>query len=631
MTGTAWWCVGELAPEQRAEALVRSWSWCHDQLAARRAAYVEHLGRYHRARLRHVYGYGYWSAVASAPPPQATNEARDPVAPWEKALVDTLRSQIAESQRPRPSFLTRDADWQTRRKARWIDRAVEAVLRAPQGPYADGWDLVSDVMTDALIGGVGCVRVRADDAAGEVRLERVEALTEIAVDPEDARYRDPRMIYQRSHASRAAIIEAYAADDDDDTKRLRAAIESAPTATGSSMEPGADRHDHVYVHEAWRAARPGSPGRYLVVCGRAVLVDVEYDSAAAPFVFLRWCPDRLGFWGSGIVDDVWSLSDLYNDLYARLMSRARLCSGKRTYFERGSVSESAMAANGEEVLIEVEPGMRYPQEVPPQAFTPAELQLLEHTRSVIHDVSGVSEAAVTARKDPGVTAAVAMREMGNAQSRRFAQHVRAYELVFVQLGRRITEALDSLGSASVVWSSSRYARQISWPAVRLDPQSLVVQVAPVSALPHDPAGRIQMAQELRNAGDISPTTFKRLIGWADLERELSHENAEYEFVESMIERFLDAEEDDAADAYEPPEAFLLSIESAILQVTGAYYQARLDSAPEHVLDLFRRWITDADALVARREAPDAAAEALAQAPAMPGPVEAGAMPPVGIS
>jgi hypothetical protein len=102
-----------------------------------------------------------------------------------------------------------------------------------------------------------------------------------------------------------------------------------------------------------------------------------------------------------------------------------------------------------------------------------------------------------------------------------------------------------------------------------------------------------MAGELYASKLIDSQTYKQLLGWPDLEQELESESAEYEYIDQLIDRYLDAEPKkwDAGD-YESPEGAIMDKQRAMMRVTSAMFQAKRDKAPAFNIDLLRRYITE---------------------------------------
>ena len=113
-----------------------------------------------------------------------------------------------------------------------------------------------------------------------------------------------------------------------------------------------------------------------------------------------------------------------------------------------------------------------------------------------------------------------------------------------------------------------------------------------------------MAQELFANELISKETFKQLLGWPDLEREMNNETSQRRWVERQIDDILDGV------SYEPPDEMIADKPGAMLQVVNAYFDALYEDAPEEALVALTTWIQEIDQQIQAAEM--AAAEAQAE-------------------
>jgi hypothetical protein len=130
---------------------------------------------------------------------------------------------------------------------------------------------------------------------------------------------------------------------------------------------------------------------------------------------------------------------------------------------------------------------------------------------------------------------------------------------------------------------------------------------------------------------ISQETAKLLIGWPDIDSELEMENAESEYVDMLIEKYLDAEEETwGAYNYQAPEGFLTNKVRALTRFAAAWFRGKIDQSSlppdeqlkaEFNLGLLVRYIRELDALMQPPEAPapEQPANSNAGAPPMGGP------------
>jgi hypothetical protein len=205
-----------------------------------------------------------------------------------------------------------------------------------------------------------------------------------------------------------------------------------------------------------------------------------------------------------------------------------------------------------------------------------------------------------------------------------------YEQAYVDLAHNYVWRLRELAKENkdlmIQWPGKKLLMQVKWADADVDDDEFSVSVAPASALPHDPAGRQQMVSELYQQGMVSQETAKTLIGWPDLDNELNLETSAQEYIDALIERYLDADPDTWSSAsYQAPNGNLPNKPAALLRFVCALYKARTDqfaltpeesAKAEFNMNLLGRWIQEMDALLNP------------PAPALGGPVPAGP-PPAG--
>lgn len=581
--------------------------------SARRSRYLTNLQLYELRNLTGLNAGGY-DTVSVDPTVKI---------PILRSLCDTVQADIAGRQRPVPMFMTSGADWSTRRRAKKLGKFVEAILHQPQGVYINAWELTCDVFLDACIYGVGVIHVYVDPQTDKVVLERVQP-DEINVDAREAESGDPLNFF-RTYIYDADKLFAEFEDElpeGSSLADLRAAIDRATdTDEGLTVkEYGSTRIAQVVkVREAFRMPISDDvPGQHVFAIPGFLLKEEEWEREC-PYVFFRWSRERRGFWGMGLIDEAKELAAELNESFERMQARQRLCANLRTYVPIGAdIPQEAMQANEHENIIYYS-GQQPPVVQATPALTDADVQWHQLVYGLCHKSPGVSEMSATSRKEPGLESGKALRTMSDINSKRFSVKARyCYEFPFVALARKIVAAVKEYHDVTERDVTARLPKrrgvqEIKWNDVSIDAE-LDVQIAPVSSLPSDPAGRLETVNELFAAQVIGPATYKRLLDWPDLEQEMSRDSAEWEYVESMLERFLDAKEGDE-DVYVPPDGYLLKKEQALLQFSAAYFEARCEGAPEFNLELLRRYMQE---LSRRIEAAAMAQAALMMPPPMPG-------------
>ena len=370
---------------------------------------------------------------------------------------------------------------------------------------------------------------------------------------------------------------------------------------------------------AWQLPMgPDDPGKYAISVNGMLVYEAEWTSPAFPFACIRWEDHRDGFWASGIGDEGRVLAADAGELDGRLIARAIVASGKRTYVVKGSLNKQDMLANDEEVIIEVEQGMSLPQETTVPAFTAGEFEFAQARKQYFWDAIGISQTNAAARREPGPDSALAIRTQNDINTGRQMQKSKNFENFFVDLAHqyvwRLSEVAETKPDHVIRWPGKTVMNEIKLEDARIPQDSFFIRVAPASQLPNDPSGRQAMIQQAFNSGWISADTAKSLVAWPDLDKELEGTQAESEYIDMLLDRYLDADEatfDESVD-YESPEGMLMNKERALLRFLQTRFQAKVERAPEYNIQLLTRYIREVEAELAASRQAEAALQQGAQ-------------------
>lgn len=504
-----------------------------------------------------------------------------------RAACDTIHAEISGRQKPVPKFQTSGADWKTKRKAKQLEKFMLAYLAQRQGQYLNAHELMEDVFLDCSVTGTGVAKVFADTYKKRVVIER-HFDGELFTDPVEARYGNPKSLFHVFMMDKAQALAEFVPDDSEESKKIRFAIEGSRKYNSRDTDKLGKQNDRVAcqieVVEAWRVSCGNEPGLHVFAINGETVFSEEYTKEFFPFVFVTWERERRGFWGIGLVEQGAPIQKELNDNAAKLQERFRLCGNKRTFYEQGSLDEDFLKENEAETLIPVKPGAQLPKESTPSPIADAENMWLESQYAKYFSITGVSEMRASARKDPGVTAGVAIRTLNDMQTARFSLKAKAYENSFVSLTHLVLDAMADLHAAGIKVATGKNSDEIKWSEVNLPDDAYDITIAPTSSLPNEPAGRMQMISELYEMQLIGQETFKQLLGWPDLEKEMNYQTSQARYLEKVLDRILDGEPAEAFDTH------IVDKNRALIVATQSYFEALYDDAPEDVLGQMRLFI-----------------------------------------
>lgn len=543
--------------------------------------------------------------------------------PLERSLVNTVHAELTKT-RLKPRLLTTGADWNVQRRALRLQKFVVGQMHVSQGAYHDAWDVMNAAWRDVEICGEGYVYIYPDYERGCVAIERLLPW-QVGVDPTDAEYGNPGT-YWRAYSADKRRLECLFVDGDpdanEDEKAMRkhaiaaAEIEYRTTAEALRMSP------RCKVREIWRVGSKGEPGKHVVTVDGYPLFVEDYPYPEPPIVPMRWNRHVMGWGGTGLVYEASMTSDALNYVLDRIIAGYRIRSGRRTYYHEGTVAEEHLQSNEDETFIPVQQGAQFPVPEVIPALQPGEIELASIVRQWGHEGTGVSMMAAMSRKEEGLNSGRAIRTAKDLGTARFMPQAVHREDCFKTLFRLIIRCARELAEENpgllARWPGQEFIREVEWKRADIDDDMYVVEIDTENASATDTAGRTATLEEGMASGMVSADTFARLTsGTLDLDQESSAVQSERQYLEDLIDRYLDAEEDDEDFEFEGPEGFCIDKAGALTLFIRAYWDAKRKGAPAFNLELLRRWIVGMDRLVQR----------LAQAGSAPGSAGVAAPPP----
>lgn len=528
-----------------------------------------------------------------------------------RSAVQTAVAEVYARQKPKPQFMTSGADWRTRRRAKRMDKVCEGILAQRQGRWIDVWALMQDAGTEAALQGVAFIRVLVDEQQKRIAHELVPHV-DLFVDPLEGR--EPQNLFYAQPVDKQKALRLWTSEEAK-TAYLEAELgdgeDGKPLPARTEQDWNLEKYDRIRAikgaSDYWRFDRGAGdrpraatvirqdsawhlpdgddhPGKYAVCINGHCMFESEWTAPNFPFVALRWEDHRDGYFASGLADEGRKLAMDAGELDWRLMKRAIVASGKRTYYTKESVNPRDLQGNEEETLVAVENGQQDPRETVVPPFASGEFEFAQARKAYFWDAIGISQVTAGARREAGVDSGTAIRTLNDIKTGRQIQKAKRFEEAFVDLAHqyawRIRELLEIDPKAMITWPGKTMLYQLSIKDANVANDTYEVRVAAASMLPNDPAGRQQMVQDAFNMGLLEPDTAKSLIGWPDLEKELEGSQSEGEYIDMLIDRYLDADEkewDDTVD-YESPLGMIMNKPRAMLRFLQAYFQARVEGS-----------------------------------------------------
>jgi hypothetical protein len=501
-----------------------------------------------------------------------------------QSVIDTARSLIAKN-RPRVTFQTDGADWSTQRRAKKLERFVEATFRR-----LNVYELGVQMFRDACVFGTGCLKVGEFD--GELIVERA-LIDDILVDENEARMGDALQIHERRFISRSSLKKVY--------PEFAEEIDSAHAEDQHWTWYAKISPDRVAVVESWRLpSRPGAKdGRHTITIHGADLLDEPYKKDCFPFLFYRWNDLPTGFYGQGLAEQLVTIQLRVNKLNKFIDECQDRIAVPRVYVDvaskvlKGHITDNRIGVvipyRGQKPIFET-----------PMAVAPEVYQRLEALKRSAFELAGITQLSAQGKKPVGLESAVALREYNDIETQRFSIQAQRYEEAFLHLARMLVSQAKEIykGGQDIeeTWNSRDLTKTIKWSDVDLEEDQFRMSVEAASILSRTPAGRLQQVIELVQGGLIGPEEGRKLLGHPDLEAEGNLLNASIEDLDALIENIREGE-------YEPPEPFQ-NLAEGVKRLQLSYLADKRNGAPEEVLELYRNWIEQAQFMLAPPPAPE---------------------------
>ncbi len=544
-----------------------------------------------------------------------------------RSAVDTLQTKIAK-QRPLPQVLTQRTSWKNQKRAKKLAQFLEGEFYRQRifETHAKA------IVRDALIFGRGALKVWTEGR--RIKVERAHPW-ELYADEWDARYGNPRNLYHCRSVDKGVLLETYARTESGGwSQKIRESIETAGRfdLDDDWDSDGGSTVDRIDIIEAWHLCdRPEeheqaedleepsddeeeSPtkepvgqgeqpkkhkckGRHVVITSAGTLIDEPWEYDYFPYVVLNYNEAVVGVWGHGLVEQLEGYQYEINQSSERLAEMFRL-SGVTIMIPDTAKITDQQIRNGIHT-------MRHQAGGKPEVH---QMDLVnEHVRARPRELTedglndaGLSQMSVQSQK-PNVESGIAIQTLDDIETERFMVFGRAYETWNVEIGRRFIDCAKQIAAAygdhSVSVPMKGGLLNLRWTDVWVD--GVELRAFPTSLLPTQPAARLDRLVMLWERQVFDRDTFLRHMEAPDLQAEIDTQLSAKLVVDEMIDKMLEAEEEDGeAAAYIAPTAYQ-PFDWAAERAQARLNRSTLDGAPEFNQELLRQFIRHCDAEIAK--------------------------------
>lgn len=526
-----------------------------------------------------------------------------------QSMVDTVTSKIGKL-KPRPMFLTDGGDWSTKRKGEKLTKFVDGIFYA-----TNYYNTARLAFKDACIFGTGAMKFYIEN--GKLKSERV-FIDELRVDDQECLYGKPRQMHQLKWIHKDVLKASF--------PKYAGAIEASMSVMENvySNDSFAKNGDMILVVESWRlpSGADKGDGKHTICIANQTLIDEKWEKDYFPFVFMRWNDRPIGFFGQGISEQLSGLQLEINKILRTIQVSMHLVSVPKIFMEASSKIVTAHLNNKIGGIIKY---VGTPPQEGKLGSVPSELFMhLDRLYNRAYEIVGVSQLSAQSQKPSGLDSGKALRTYSDIESERFQSVQKMYEQSFLEAAKIFIdlakEVYTEVGEFKVQIPAGSFVSSIDWAQLDLEEDQYIMQLFPTNALSQEPSSRLQEVQELMQAGLIGREDGMKLLDYPDLKAHYNMANAGIVDIERQLELMVENGE------YQTPEPYQ-NLAYGITKMQQAYLHYRSEGAPEEVLELLRRWMADANELVAMARQEQMQQEAMAQQAAMP-PMAEPQAPPV---
>jgi hypothetical protein len=491
-----------------------------------------------------------------------------------QSVIDAVASKIAKDQ-PKVSFVTTGAtDYFLKQRAINLTKYMTALFKEAK-VYVN----CETVFRDAAVLGTGYLRVYEEDK--KIKSEWVFS-DEIRVDELDGWKQNPRSLHRVNLIPRDELMMRYP-DHVEDILSAQAAMQGKSGYLSVI--------DVVRVTESWHLPlnKEANDGVHCITIANATLFAEEYKKSYFPIIPFRWMPKPLGYFGRSITEEILTIQIEINKILKTIQQAQELAAIPIIFVENGSqVSEDVLLENT--IMRMIPYNNTEPHIVSPTALSQ---EVYAHLNSLIQwafQIVGLSQTSASGQKPAGVDSAIAIREVADIETGRFAMVANRWEQWFCDVARVMTDMSRDLylknPDLSVNFQEKKVLKEIRWKDVDLEDNPFDIQSFPTSSLPDTPAGRIQTVSEYIQNQWISKERGMELLNLdPDLEGEINLQTGNLQLIEKWLTEMVED------GKYHRPESLMnLQLVQTIAQ--QVYVCLLKDELPEDRLQLVRNFIME---------------------------------------
>ena len=417
------------------------------------------------------------------------------------SCIETIANKIAKI-RPKPTFLTKDADREKRELARKLDNWSLKILKKGKG-----WKQASKAFKSACICGLGIVKLQPDKYK-KIKFDKV-----------------PVFQFFSDNAHTGDTIPTEAGECKSFT--LYELIKMFPTKKELLIQAHGDQVDQqIRVFEIFKQYT-----KHFIGTEQVTLKYEKWDKPL-PYQLFKFEEADQGVVSVGISKKLYAIQGAITYILGKTFQSVRNFAVPRVFIGKGQTPTVKEISNLVGEIVEVAGGQdgKPPVFSVPPATHPQVLDILLMLWAKAFEVIGVSQLSAGGQVPRGLEKAsgAALRAYQQTESERFQLIRSDYEDAFVNMTKLAIKLVNDKDLPD----------DISRSAIMEARDNLSIWTS--SILAETPAGRLAQVGDLYNTGIIKPDQALSLIDSPDTSKFMTSETSRIKAVDLLLERGLEA-------------------------------------------------------------------------------------------
>jgi hypothetical protein len=442
------------------------------------------------------------------------------------SIPNAIQNRIC-SFRTRAQFLPNGGNYLARRASRDMTEMSDAWAEVV-GFQAEAAYMFRDLLT-----GDGGVLKHYIDGSGDENDTVVTARFpswEFYFDEAESIYRRPECAYHVTYLP----VEQAAALYRVDVEKLRATSVTSPTAAGVIY---ITNRNLCRIVEAWQR---GPEGRHVVIAGPVAVLDEDWEWDGFPLTIKKFDERFVGMWGEGAIRRLRPLQLELIEWATSMRDSHRLTS---LQVWQTPEDEAGPEKLNNAVIRQERYRNRASTVINPSAAGPEMYQYYNTCKQAGYETLGVAQGLAKGEKQPGITAAIAIRESSEIQTDRLALLSQTWEDIRVDAAGwwwKLTKKLATREENPVEPKWRGVSRGV-WRELTLGDleQEFEIRRFPSSVFGQTVSGRFQRATELIQSGFITKEDALKAMDIPDLAPLIDIALAEPYAMERLVDDILE--------------------------------------------------------------------------------------------